>query len=76
MGLLGMDVFLCPPFLVCRKQTPAFMTFPEFPRAGSGTCRFREANGCRDEGGAAKKQQSSLGEGAQFCFKRHTELCL
>ena len=29
-----MEAFLCPLFLVCREQTPASMTFPEFQRAG------------------------------------------
>ena len=38
LGLLGMEAFLCPPFLVCREQTPASMTFPEFQRAGSNSC--------------------------------------
>ena len=27
VGLLGTDVFLCLPFLVCREQTPASKTF-------------------------------------------------
>ena len=33
VGLLALTSFLCPPFLVCREQTPASMTFPEFQRA-------------------------------------------
>ena len=32
--LRGMEAFLCPLFLVCKEQTPASMTFPEFQRAG------------------------------------------
>ena len=30
VGLLDTQAFPCPPFLVCREQTPASMTFPEF----------------------------------------------
>ena len=30
VGLLGMEAFQCPPFLVWREQSPASMTFPEF----------------------------------------------
>ena len=33
VGLLGTEAFLCLPFLVCREQIPASMTFPEFWRA-------------------------------------------
>ena len=32
VGLLGMEAFPCPPFLVCREQTPASITFPESKR--------------------------------------------
>ena len=37
-GLLGTEAFPCSPFLVCREQTPASMTFPESQRAGSNSC--------------------------------------
>ena len=37
MGLLGM-AFPCPPFLVCREQTPASKTFPEFLRGDLNSC--------------------------------------
>ena len=33
VGFLGMEAFPCPPFLVCRKQTAASMTFPASQRA-------------------------------------------
>ena len=36
--LLGTEAFLCPPFLVCREQTPASMAFPEFQRGDSSSC--------------------------------------
>ena len=38
MGLLGMEAFLCPPFLVCRKQSSASMTFPELQKSSSNSC--------------------------------------
>ena len=47
VGLLALMSFLCPPFLVCREQTSASVTFPEFQREGRG---------CRDKGGAVRKQ--------------------
>ena len=37
MGLLGL-AFVCPPFLVCREQTPASLTFPEFLRVDLNSC--------------------------------------
>ena len=33
VGLLGTETFLCSPFLVCREQTPAPVTLPEFQKA-------------------------------------------
>ena len=33
VGLLGTETFLCSPFLVCREQTPAPVTFSEFQKA-------------------------------------------
>ena len=30
--------FPCPPFLVCREQTPASKTFPEFLRGNLNSC--------------------------------------
>ena len=39
VGLLGMEAFLCPMFLVCREQAPASMTFPESQRADSNSCQ-------------------------------------
>ena len=38
VGLLGLEAFLFPPFLVCREQTPASLTFPEFQREDSNSC--------------------------------------
>ena len=38
VGLLSMEAFLWPLFLVCREQTPASMTFPEFQQANSNSC--------------------------------------
>ena len=38
MGLLGMEAFPCPLFLVCREQTAASMTFPESQKADSNSC--------------------------------------
>ena len=42
MGLLGMEDFLCPPFLICREQTSASMTFPEFQKADLNSNKRRE----------------------------------
>ena len=38
VGLLGTEAFPCPPFLVCREQAPASMTFPELQREDSNSC--------------------------------------
>ena len=43
VGLLGMEDFLCPPFLICRKQTSASMTFPEFWKADLNSNKGRDS---------------------------------
>ena len=38
MGLLDIKAFPCLLFLVCKQQTPASVTFPEFQRADLNSC--------------------------------------
>ena len=38
MGLLGTEIFLRPPFLAGREQTPASMTFLEFQMVDLNSC--------------------------------------
>lgn len=60
MGLLGMEAFLCLPFLVCRKQASASMTFPELQRASSNSCYS-------GKGGHAKtREEQSRNSSAAF----------
>ena len=56
VGLLGTEAFLCPSFLVGRKQTPTSMTFPEFQRADSTVANQGKGRWCRDKGGGHRGQ--------------------
>ena len=59
MGLLGMEAFPCPPFLVCREQLQ-----PVWPWLSNG--RFQQLlirNRMQRQGEKAKKQHWSLGQG-------------
>jgi len=49
--------------ILCKEQTPASMSFPEFQRTDSNSFNLGK-RGCRDKGGTAKSQQFSLGGGA------------
>ena len=57
--------FLCPPFLVLRKWAWfSLHGLPWVPRGRFGQLLIREGRGCRDQGGAVKKQGSTaLGQG-------------
>ena len=59
MGLLGMEAFPCPPFLVCREQLQRL--WPWVPKG-----RFQQLlirNRTQRQGEKEKKQHGSLGQG-------------
>ena len=55
VGFLSMETFLCFPFLLCRVQTPASMTFPELQRAGSGTEANQGREGMQGQGRSSQE---------------------
>ena len=74
VGPSWVQIFLCllPPYLfVGNGFHSASQTFPEFQRTDSNLL-MREGRGCRNKGGAVKKQKCSLGAGSWFLLKEYT----
>ena len=56
-NILGMEAFLCLPFLVSRKNVSARTAFSEFQRADAwNSCQSGKGNDEETVGGAAKKK--------------------
>ena len=59
-----LSVFPPAAYLVFRKETSASRPFPESEGAGAHKCwLMREGRGCRDQGGAIRRQLCLLGAG-------------
>ena len=64
-GSWAQKAFCVPHFWsIGNRPHSTSTTLSEFQRAGSNSCQFREGRGCRDRGGAVKRQSSSLGAGS------------
>ena len=63
VGLLGTEAFLCPPYLVCREQTPASMTFPELQRADSNSCSSGKGGDAETTEEQSRNNSAALGQG-------------
>ena len=72
VGLLGMEDFLCFPFLVSREQTPPFMTFLEFQKGRLEQLLIREGRGAetREE----QPRNNSARDTHNNIFKLFTEI--
>ena len=60
VGLLGMEPFLSPSFLFVGNS---LHDLPWVPKGRTEPLLARKGRECRGKGGAAKKQQCSLGQG-------------
>ena len=49
MRTLRVETFLCPPFLVCREQTPTSISVPEFQWTNQGRSSQETAVQIRDK---------------------------
>ena len=54
VGLLGIQDFLCPPFLVLGEWASASRTFPEFQKAGPSSCS--SGKGVAAEAGRSRQE--------------------
>ena len=63
MGLLGMEAFLCLPFLVSREQSPASMTVPQFQRADLNSCQSGKGGNAETREEQPRNNSAALGQG-------------
>ena len=62
VGLLGREAFPCPPFLVRNR-------FHDLPWGIPEGLLIRAGRGCRDKGGAVRKQECSLRAGPDSTWR-------